>query len=129
MRIGEIAEETGVPTKTLRFWEGEGLLPAPGRTPSGYRDYQPVIVERIRFIRQAQGAGLRLDEIRQVLDISDAGQPPCRHVQGLVHQRLAEVEARIAELEQARRVLLDVAARASAQDPADCQGYCTILTN
>jgi DNA-binding transcriptional MerR regulator len=128
VRIGEIADETGVPTKTLRFWEGQGLLPAPGRTPSGYRDYRPAVIERILFIRHAQGAGLRLDEIRQVLDISDAGQPPCQHVQGLVRQRLADVEARIAELEQAHRVLQDVAARAAAQDPADCRGYCTILT-
>jgi DNA-binding transcriptional MerR regulator len=128
VRIGQIAEETGVPAKTLRFWEAEGLLAEPGRTPSGYRDYRPEIVERIRFIRHAQRAGLRLDEIRQVLDISDAGQPPCQHVHALVHQRLAEVEARIKELEQARHVLQDVAARAAAQDPADCHGYCTILT-
>jgi DNA-binding transcriptional MerR regulator len=129
VRIGEIADDTGVPAKTLRFWEAERLLPEPERTPSGYRDYQPDIVERIRFIRQAQGAGLRLDEIRQVLDISDAGQPPCHHVHDLVQRRLAEVDARIAELEQARTVLQDLAARAATQDPADCQGYCRILAN
>lgn len=128
MWIGQIADETGVPTKTLRFWEAERLLPEPERTPSGYRDYEPDVVERIRFIRHAQGAGLRLDQIRQVLDISDAGQPPCHHVHDLVQQRLTEVEARIAELEQARNALQDVAARAAAQDPADCHGYCTILT-
>ena len=129
MRIGQIAEQTGVPTKTLRYWEAEHLLPEPQRTPSGYRDYQPDILERIRFIRHAQSAGLRLEQIRQVLDISDAGQPPCQHVGDLVRQRLAEVEARIAELEQARGVLHDVATRAAAQDPADCHGYCTILTD
>lgn len=128
MRIGEIAEQTGVPAKTLRFWEAERLLPEPDRTPSGYRDYQRDIIERVRFIRHAQSAGLRLDQIRQVLDISDTGHPPCQHVGALVQQRLTEVDARIAELEQARRVLHDVATRAAAQDPADCHGYCTILT-
>lgn len=128
MRIGEISDKTGVPAKTLRFWEAERLLPEPQRTPSGYRDYEPDVIERIRFIRRAQGAGLRLDQIRQVLDISDTGHPPCQHVEDLVRQRLAEVDARIAELEQARHVLQDVAARAAAQDPADCYGYCTILT-
>jgi DNA-binding transcriptional MerR regulator len=129
LRIGEIANQTGVPTKTIRFWEAEALLPLPARTTSGYRDYQPADAERIRFIRHAQGAGLRLDEIRQVLDISDAGQPPCQHVQALVQQRLSEVDARIAELTQARRTLHDLAARAAAQDPADCHGYCSILTD
>lgn len=127
MRIGEVADRTGVPAKTIRFWESEGLLPAPARTASGYRDYRPADAERVRFVRHAQGAGLRLDEIRQVLDISDAGEPPCQHVETLVRQRLAEVDTRIAELTQARRVLQDVAARAAAQDPADCDGYCTIL--
>jgi DNA-binding transcriptional MerR regulator len=129
MRIGEIADQSGVPTKTIRFWEAEGLLPPPARTASGYRDYQPADTDRIRFIRHAQASGLRLDEIRQVLDISDAGQPPCQHVQDLVHQRLADVDARIAELTHARRVLRDLAARAAAQDPADCHGYCSILTD
>jgi len=128
VRIGEIAEQTGVPAKTIRFWEAEGLLPPPARTPSGYRDYETVDAERIRFVRHAQGAGLRLDEIRQVLDISDAGEPPCQHVQDLVQQRLADIETRIAELTQARQVLHDVATRAAAQDPADCHGYCSILT-
>jgi len=127
MRIGEIADMTGVPTKTIRFWEAEGLLPPPSRTASGYRDYQPADTDRIRFIRHAQGAGLRLDEIHQVLDISDAGQPPCEHVHALVHRRLADIDTRIAELTEARRVLHDVAARAAAQDPADCHGYCSIL--
>jgi MerR family copper efflux transcriptional regulator len=129
MRIGEIAAETRVPAKTIRFWEAAGLLPPPARTASGYRDYQRSIAERIGFIRHAQGAGLRLDEIRQVLDISDAGAPPCQHVQGLIDRRLIEVEARIAELTHARRVLQDVAARAAAQNPADCHGYCNILTD
>lgn len=129
MRIGEVAETTGVPAKTIRFWEGEGLLPAPTRTPNGYRDYQAADTDRIRFVRHAQGAGLHLGEIRQVLDISDAGQPPCQHVQALVQQHLADVDARITELTQARHVLQDVAARAAAQDPADCHGYCAILAD
>lgn len=128
MRIGKIADDTGVPAKTIRFWESQGLIPPPERTASGYRDYRAVAAERIRFIRQAQGAGLRLDEISQVLAISDAGEPPCRHVHDLVRQRLADVDARIRELTRARQVLREVAARAAAQDPADCDGYCSILT-
>src|SRR5712671_6072664 len=102
MRIGEIAARAGVPAKTIRFWEDQRLLPPPDRTPSGYRDYEPAILERLAFIRQAQAAGLTLEHIRQVLDIRDGGEPPCVHVTGLIARRLGEVEARLAELARAR---------------------------
>jgi len=127
MRIGEAAGRAGVTAKTVRFWEDQHLLPSPARTPAGYRDYGPAIVERLAFIRHAQAAGLTLDAIRQVLDIRDGGQPPCVHVTGLIAQRLGEVDARLAELTRTRDQLVILAARAAAQDPADCQGYCSII--
>src|SRR5215472_11561898 len=102
MKIGEVAGRSGVPAKTIRFWEDQRLLPAPARTPAGYRDYDPAIVERLAFIRHAQAAGLTLEHIRQVLDIRDGGRPPCVHVTGLIARRLGEVEARLAELARAR---------------------------
>src|SRR5258707_6492500 len=95
MRIGEVAGRAGVPAKTIRFWEDQHLLPAPARTRSGYRDYDPAILERLAFIRQAQAAGLTLEHIRQVVDIRDGGKPPCVHVTGLIPLRHAEVEARL----------------------------------
>ena len=129
MKIGEAAGRSGVPAKTIRFWEDQRLLPAPARTPAGYRDYDPVILERLAFIRHAQAAGLTLEHIRQVLDIRDIGQPPCIHVTGLIAQRLGEVEARLAELTRTRDQLVVLAARAAALDPADCQGYCSIIAD
>ncbi len=127
MRIGEVAGRTEVPAKTIRFWEDRHLLPSPARTPAGYRDYDPAILERLAFIRHAQAAGLTLDAIGQVLDIGDGGQPPCVHVAGLIARRLTEVEARLAELARTRDQLAALAARAAAQDPADCRGYCSII--
>ena len=127
MKIGEAAGRSGVPAKTIRFWEDQRLLPAPARSPAGYRVYDPAIIERLAFIWHAQAAGLTLDAIRQVLDIRDGGQPPCVHVAGLISRRLAEVEARLAELARARDQLAALAARAAAQDPADCRGYCSII--
>ena len=127
MRIGEAEGRAGVPAKTIRFWEDQHLLPAPARTGSGYRDYDPAILERLAFIRQAQAAGLTLEHIRQVLDIRDGGQPPCVHVAGLIDRRMAEMDARLAELARARDQLASLAARAAAQDPADCRGYCSII--
>src|SRR6516164_4946329 len=127
MRIGEAAGEAGVTAKTVRFWEDQRLLPPPARTPAGYRDYGPAVLERLAFIRHAQAAGLTLDAIRQVLEVRDGGQPPCVHVTGLIAQRLAEVEARLAELARTRDQLAALAGRAAAQDPADCRGYCSII--
>ena len=68
-----------------------------------------------------------MDAIRQVLEVRDGGQPPCVHVTGLIAQRLAEVEARLAELARTRDQLAALAGRAAAQDPADCRGYCSII--
>ena len=127
MKIGELASRTDVPTRTIRFWEGEGLLPAPARTASGYRDYDDHAADRIAFIRQSQTAGLTLAQIRQILDVADDGTPPCAHVTDAVAERLAEVDARIAELRATRRHLQSLADRAAAQDPAACEGYCSII--
>jgi DNA-binding transcriptional MerR regulator len=127
MKIGEIATQAGIPAKTIRFWEDQHLLPPPARTPSDYRDYDRGVLERLAFIRRAQAAGLTLEHIRQVLDIRDGGEPPCVHVTDLISQRLAEVEARLAELARARDQLAALARRAAAQDPADCRGYCSII--
>lgn len=128
MKIGELSARCGVPTKTIRFWEAEGLVPEPARTPSGYRDYDGAAADRIGFIRRAQAASFTLAQIRQVLDISDTGEPPCEHVAVAVTERLREVEARIAELEATRAHLQELAARAAAQDPATCEDYCSIIS-
>ena len=127
MRIGEIAGRAGMPAKTIRFWEDQGLLPPPGRTPAGYRDYDPAVLDRLAFIRHAQAAGLTLAAIRQVLAIRDSGQPPCTHVTDLIARRLAEVDARVAELTRTRDQLVVLAARAAEQVAADCRGYCSII--
>ena len=127
MRIGEAAGQAGVTAKTVRFWEDQRLLPPPARTPADYRDYGPAILERLAFIRQAQAAGLTLEAIHQRHPGRGSGQPPCVHVTGLIAQRLGEVDARLAELTRTRDQLVVLAARAAAQDPADCQGYCSII--
>jgi DNA-binding transcriptional MerR regulator len=127
LRIGEIAEQAGVPAKTIRFWEDQRLLPPPARTQAGYRDYDPGIFERIIFIRHAQAAGLSLNAIGQVLDIRDGGISPCVHVADLITQRLGQVESRLAELARTRDQLIALAERAKLQDPADCRGYCSII--
>jgi MerR family transcriptional regulator, copper efflux regulator len=130
MLIGELAAEAGVPAKTIRFYEQAGLMPAPPRTPAGYRDYPPGALDRLAFIRHAQVAGFTLAEIRSVLVIRDSGDPPCRHVATLIGQHLAQVERLIAELTGTHDVLIDLQRRAAAINPADCAEpeICSILT-
>jgi DNA-binding transcriptional MerR regulator len=120
MLIGELASATGVTTKTLRFYEADGLLPEPDRTAGGYRDYPTGAVDRV-FIRQAQAAGLTLAQIGQILAIRDGGEPPCGHVADLVAARLDDVEQRLEELERTRAELLALRRRVDDLDPAECQ--------
>lgn len=120
MLIGELAQATQTTTKTLRYYEQEGLVSAPRRTAGGYRDYAPEAVERVTFIRQAQASGLTLGQIREVLGVRDGGVAPCSHVARVVEQRLADVEERIRGLEHTRRQLRELRERLGKLDPKQC---------
>ena len=105
-RIGEISERTGLTPDALRYYERLGLLPRFRRTAGGFRIYTSDVVERVRFIKQAQTIGLSLDEIRQLvrqLDHDDPGRRPA--VANLVATRLAEVDGKLRELREFRRTL------------------------
>lgn len=130
MLIGALAAASGVPAKTLRYWEAEGLLHAPARTDGGYRDYPDGIVDRVAFIRHAQAAGLTLRQIGEIVAIRDGGQAPCGHAAGLVDERLTDVEARLHLLEQTRTALRALRRRLHALDPADCDpaSVCSAIT-
>ena len=111
MRIGALAERVGVTPDTIRYYERVGLLAAPRRTPSRYRDYGPDALDDIRFIKKAQALGLKLSDIGQILEISSGGKPPCEHVRATVTARLTEVEARLRELRALRTTLNSTLAR------------------
>lgn len=112
VRIGELAHRTGVPAKTIRYYEAIGVMPAPPRTPSGYRDYGPEAVSRLAFVRAAQSIGLTLGEIREILAFRDRGEAPCRHVTSLIERHARELAERIQALERMRRDLERLARRA-----------------
>lgn len=120
MRIGELAAATGTTTKTLRFYEGAGLLPPPQRTASGYRDYGQETVARLDFIRRGRAAGLTLGQIREVLEIRDVGTAPCRHVAELLDLRLAALDRQIADLQALRANVVQLRDDAAHADPAAC---------
>jgi DNA-binding transcriptional MerR regulator len=131
MLIGDLAAKAGLPAKTIRFYEQAGLMPAPPRTPAGYRDYPPSALDRLAFIRHAQTAGFTLADIGSILAIRDSGQAPCRHVATLIGQHLVQVEQRITELTRTHDMLTDLQRRAGTINPADCAApdICRILTD
>jgi MerR family Zn(II)-responsive transcriptional regulator of zntA len=120
MRIGELAEASGTTTKTLRFYEEEGLLPPADRTPSGYRDYTPDALARLDFIRRGQAAGLTLAQIKQILTIRDSGTPPCGHVSDLLADRLTDLDTQIAQLVELRDTLAQLRNEARNAEPDSC---------
>lgn len=107
-------------SKTIRYYESIGLLDEPERTPSGYRDYGDDVVERLRFIRDAQATGLTLAEIASVLELKGAGERSCAHTTALIESHVAAIDAQIEQLNVARRELAALAARARDLDPASC---------
>jgi len=89
-----------VPIKTIRYYEDIGLLNKPVRTPSGYRLYDCKCVDRLVFIKKAQSLGLRLNEIKEILDLADRGHCPCGHVQKFLKARLKELRQKITDLRE-----------------------------
>lgn len=131
MQIGEVARKVGVATSAIRFYEESGLLPAPQRTSSGYREYAPAVIDRLAFIRAGQAVGLTLAELKEVLGIRDRGDAPCSHVAELIDRRIGEIDQRIRDLRRLRKDLTVLAETAARVDPTECppESVCHILTN
>lgn len=126
MRIGSLAERVGVNPTTIRYYEEVGLLPEPGRTPAGYRHYDEAALARLSFIKAAQGVGLTLGEVREVLDLREQGEAPCQHVLSLIDQHVTDLEERIAALDQMRRELDELAKAARRLPPREAD-FCHII--
>ncbi|MFJ4099851.1 MerR family transcriptional regulator [Amycolatopsis japonica] len=123
LRISQLADRTGVPATTLRFYETAGLLPA-DRTESGYRSYDESAVARLEFISSAKVLGLPLEEIRDLLDVWEQGV--CAAVRQrmlpLVAGRIADADRRRAELAAFSARLAGVHERLSEPAPAGACG-------
>jgi DNA-binding transcriptional MerR regulator len=117
LRVAELAAVVGVSADAIRFYEREGLLPAPERTAGGYRSYDAGTVERLRFIQGCQRLGLRLRDIADLLAIRDTGACPCEPAEELLRRRIAEVDAEMARLTALRA---EMSAMAEALPSANC---------
>jgi len=121
MRIGELARRTGIPTKTIRYYEEIGVLPEPDRTANDYRDYPEEAVERLAFVRDAQATGLTLTEIASVLDLRRQGESTCLHVIDLLERHLSALDQHIRTLRETREKLVGLTEQARSLDPSECR--------
>lgn len=123
-RISEVAQKAGVTPDTIRYYERLGVLPHPPRTAGGLRAYGDDILPRVRFIQQAQSLGLTLKDVKElVVNEGRPGHQRCRRVRDLLETRLADVDARLREMQAFRRTLrthLNECERALEQDTPVC---------
>ena len=107
LTIGQLAKETGINIETIRYYERRGLIPEPPRRESGYREFTPQYVERIRFIKRAQTLGFTLREVSGLLALAD-GKPTCKDIRKFAEDKVNDIENRINDLKKIKKVLNDL---------------------
>jgi Cd(II)/Pb(II)-responsive transcriptional regulator len=123
MQIKELSQATGVDVETIRFYEKQGLLPAPARRENGYRVYEAVHLERLAFIRHCRALDMPLLDVKRLLGFVDASEENLGEVDVLVDQQLVRVRARLKSMRALEKQLLQLRARCSGTH----DGHCGIL--
>lgn len=121
MTIGRLAEATGIRVETVRWYEKVGLLPAPERSPGNYRLYGPEHLRRLSFIRRGRALGFTVEQIRDLLALSDDRNRSCGEVDTIARAHLADVERKLADLTQLAAELREVIDRCGCGNVADCR--------
>ena len=124
MKIGDLAQRAGVGIDTVRYYERQGLLPAPARQASGYRVYDESDVARLRFVRRAKALGFTLVEIRDLLALSGRREDDMGGLKAAATEKLADVENKLAELTRIREGLQALVASCPGHGALD---QCPIL--
>jgi MerR family copper efflux transcriptional regulator len=118
MKIGEVADRGGVNLQTIRYYEREGLLPAPPRMASGYRLFNQDTVRRVRFIKRAQELGFTLAEIRELLTLRIDESRSSAEVRAIAQAKIADIDNKVRHLDAMKRALTHLTDRCSGHLPA-----------
>jgi Cd(II)/Pb(II)-responsive transcriptional regulator len=122
MRIGELAGLADCKVETIRYYEQQGLLPAPERSHGNYRMYGNLHLERLRFIRHCRSLGMTLDNVRLLLSLRDAPEENCAPVDALLDEHIGQVAERIAQLKVLEAQLRDLRGQCvCARTAKDCR--------
>jgi len=120
VNIGEISRDTGVTSKTIRYYESIGLIAAAARQANGYRDYGPNDIAVLRFVSRSRALGFSLDEVRNLLTLWHDKERASADVKALALEHVAGIENRIAELQSMKNTLLDLTEKCHGDDRPDC---------
>ena len=132
MTVKQVATRTGLATPTVRYYDRIGLVCAEERSPSGYRLYSPADAGRLDFIRRAKLLGLSLDEIRELMAVAEGGcNATMPELERLMDRKVAEIDAKIGELQALRARLVEYRAgkRASARNGCGHGAFCGCLND
>lgn len=119
MNIGTAAEKSGLPPKTIRYYEDIGLL-RPDRAENGYRDYSTSDLHRLRFLQRARGLGFSVEQCRQLLSLYDDKERESADVKRIAAAKLVEIERKIAELVALKEMLGHLVEHCHGDHRPDC---------
>lgn len=120
MNIGEVAAETGVTAKSIRYYESIKLIPVAERTEAGYRQYGDRDVQILHFIKRSRGLGFSVAEVAELLSLYQDRSRASGEVKRIVEARLSEIDQKISELESIRATLRTLADRCHGDERPDC---------
>ena len=124
LTIGQVAREAGVGVETVRFYERQGLIEAPTRRASGYRQFDESVVDRLRFIREAKELGFTLGEVKELLSLKLDPSSSCAEVKGRAEAKIADIEEKTRTLQRMKRALAKLTKACSGNGPTS---ECPIL--
>lgn len=119
MNIGRAARQSGLPPKTIRYYEDIGLLTA-GRAANGYRDYSNEDVHRLRFVQRSRSLGFSVEECRQLLSLYTDRDRASADVKAIATEKLGEIDRKIAELTGLREMLGHLVENCHGDARPDC---------
>lgn len=127
MKIGELSSKSGVPIKTIRYYEEFGLLKSESRTEGNFRLFTQNSINRLHFIKRLQLLGLSLEEIRQCLSIADQGELPCTDIKDKLQNQIKKIDEQVTELLLLKEELTILLEKWSISNSAQSHTICPIL--
>ncbi len=119
MNIGGAATQSGLSTKTIRYYEDIGLV-IPARLENGYRDYEVSDLHTLRFVQRARSLGFSVEECRNLLALYGDEERASADVRALASQKMADIDRKISDLESLRQTLANLVNACHGDDRPDC---------
>jgi Cu(I)-responsive transcriptional regulator len=120
MNIGQAADQSGLPAKTIRYYESIGLIRPAGRTDGNYRDYDDSAVRVLQFLKRARAFGFSIEDCRELLSLYQERDRSSADVKAIAERRIAEIDRKVEELRSLRSALGALVKRCHGDARPDC---------